>query len=430
MLAPKTLLQKSFCFQKGARTNNWQLWCRLLHGTKSRDQKFPGQWLSKASNVIYIKGENVLLYSYEKLGGFVQAFDDLVGISDVQEAQTSVKKAENEFMITRGQVQSARSSLNSVQEKLKEMRRKLDRIPRDDERYLALATEEHRILVEEKRIKSEYEHLEALERDQFALLSGAVRDSHERERARAERTKHWSVIGSVGGAALGILGSSIVNYIRLKQVKNSIKETGITLMQKTDELTDLVKAQDNQMGSQASELKESFSTQSKLLEQKLEELGSVLNFVTLNLASDPLKEFGIHIQPPVSAKSFANGQSSVNQTQGSITEVINSLTSRIDSIIEVMKINQYKTNGDFLALKQYLENIDSSVLQHEQRTVEELEKLAKCIRDKSAFSSSVEDALMPKKVAANDQWWSKASTLTSVLCTILTATVLLHEFLK
>lgn len=203
MLAPRTLLQKSFCFQKGARTNNCQLWCRLLHGTKYRDQKFPGQWLSKASNVIYIKSENVLRYSYEKLGGFVQAFDDLVGISDVQEAQSSVKKAENEFMTTRGQVQSARSSLSSVQDKLKEMRRKLDRIPRDDERYLALATEEHRILVEEKRIKSEYEHLEALERDQFALLSGAVRDSHERERARAERTKHWSVIGSVGGAALG-----------------------------------------------------------------------------------------------------------------------------------------------------------------------------------------------------------------------------------
>ena len=107
MLAPRTLLQKNFCFQNGARTNNWQLWCRLLHGTNSHDQKFPGQWLSKASNVIYIKSENILRYSLEKLGGFVQAFDDLVGISDVQEAQTSVKKAENEFMTTRGQVQSA-----------------------------------------------------------------------------------------------------------------------------------------------------------------------------------------------------------------------------------------------------------------------------------------------------------------------------------
>ena len=205
MLAPRTLLQKRRCIENGARTTskNWQLWCRLLHSTKSRGQKFPGQWLSKASNVVYTKSENILRYSYEKTGGFVQAFDDLVGISDVQEAQTVVKTAENDFMTTRSQVQSARSSLSSVQEKLKEVRRKLDRIPRDDERYLALATEEHRILVEEKRIKSDYEHLEALERDQFALLSGAVRDSHERERARAERTKHWSVIGSVGGAALG-----------------------------------------------------------------------------------------------------------------------------------------------------------------------------------------------------------------------------------
>ena len=213
MLAPRALLQRSFCFQNGTRTNNWKLWCRLLHGTKSRDQKFPREWLSKVSNVLYIKSENVLRYSSEKLGGFVQAFDDLVGISDVQEAQMSVKKAENEFMTTRGQVQSALSSLSSVQEKLKEVRRKLDRIPRDDERYLALATEEHRILVEEKKIKSEYEHLEALERDQFALLSGAVRDSHERERARAERTKNWSVIGSVGGAALGKNTSALNSHL-------------------------------------------------------------------------------------------------------------------------------------------------------------------------------------------------------------------------
>lgn len=201
MLSPRPVLRKSCCFQNGART--WQIFSRLLHGTKSHNQKFPGQWLSKASNVIYIKSENALRYSYEKLGGFVQSFDDLLGISDVQEAQASVKNAENEFLSTRGQVQSAKSDLNSVQERLKEVRRKLDRIPRDDERYLGLATEEHKILVEEKRIKSEYENLEALERDQFALLSGAVRDSHEKERARAERTKHWSVIGSVGGAALG-----------------------------------------------------------------------------------------------------------------------------------------------------------------------------------------------------------------------------------
>lgn len=113
-------------------------------------------------------------------------------------------------------------------------------------------------------MKTEHESLEALERDQFALLSGAVRNSHERERLRAERTKHWSVIGSIGGAALGILGSTVVNYIRLKQIKNSIKETGTALIEKTDEITDLVKSQDGEnIGIQATELKEFFSTQNQ-----------------------------------------------------------------------------------------------------------------------------------------------------------------------
>ena len=187
--------------QKGVRT--LPKCFRSFHKTCFRHQNLPKSWLSEASNVVYKKSETFLRNSYKKVGGLVQAFDDLLGISEVQEAQSSVKKAENDFMRTRSQVQAAKTALESVQERLREVRRKLDRVPRDDERYLALATEEHRILVEEKKMKSDYESLEALERDRFALLSGAVRDSHERERARAERTKHWSVIGSVGGAALG-----------------------------------------------------------------------------------------------------------------------------------------------------------------------------------------------------------------------------------
>ena len=203
MLSTRAVLQKSCFFDRNA--------CRTLsrcfrpfHKTSCfRRQNLPESWFSKASNVVYNKGEALLQNSYKKLGSVVQAFDDMLGISEVQEAQSSVKKAENDFMKTRRQVQAAQTTLDSVQDRLREVRRKLDRVPRDDERYLALATEEHKILVEEKKMKSDYESLVALERDRFALLSGAVRDSHERERARTERTKHWSVIGSVGGAALG-----------------------------------------------------------------------------------------------------------------------------------------------------------------------------------------------------------------------------------
>ena len=178
------------CFQINAKTKQI-IRFRFVHGTNIlNNRNLPDQWFSKISNA-------------EKVSGLFQALDDLLGISDVQEAQTGVKKAENEFMSTRGKVQSAKSNLNSAQEKLRDIRCKLDRIPRDDERYLALATEEHKVLLEEKKLKGEYEDLEAVERDQFAILSGAVRDSHEKERARVERTKHWSVIGSISGAALG-----------------------------------------------------------------------------------------------------------------------------------------------------------------------------------------------------------------------------------
>lgn len=166
-------------------------------------QNLLASWFSKASTVIYKKGEALLQNSYKRLASASQAFDELLGISEVQEAQASVKKAENDFMKTRGQVQETKRALDSVQESLRDIRQKLDRVSRDDERYLALATEEHKILIQEKRIRIDFETLEALERDRFVLLSGAVRDSHEKERARAERTKHWSVIGSVGGAVLG-----------------------------------------------------------------------------------------------------------------------------------------------------------------------------------------------------------------------------------
>ena len=183
------------------------------HGTNGQPNITPRKWLSEASKILFDKSEALIRSSYEKVGGLVRTFDHLLGISEVQRAQESVKKAEDEFMETRRKIQLAKTDLDSVQEKLGDVRRKLDRIPRDDERYLTLATEEHKILLEEKKLKNEYERIEALERDCFALLSGAVRDSHEKERARVERTKHWSVIGSVGGAALGRHSTLSYHYI-------------------------------------------------------------------------------------------------------------------------------------------------------------------------------------------------------------------------
>lgn len=43
-----------------------------------------------------------------------------------------------------------------------------------------------------------------------------MRESHEKERTRAERTKNWSIIGSVLGALIGVMGSTYINRVRLQ----------------------------------------------------------------------------------------------------------------------------------------------------------------------------------------------------------------------
>ena len=198
-------------------------------------------------------------------------------------------------------------------------------------------------------------------------------------------------------------------------------------MEKTNELTDLVKAQDDQMETKTTELKASFSTKSELLEQKLEELGNLLNLVTLSLASDPLKEFGIRIQPPVGSKKFASGQSSaVGQNQEDVKDIVDTVTSRINSIIEIIQLNQQRMHGDLNTLQLNLEKLDSSLFQNEERMKKEFNKLFKSISNQSAATSEA----VPNSAVENNQWWTKATALSSALCAVLTTTVLLYEILK
>ncbi|XP_021112408.1 coiled-coil domain-containing protein 51 isoform X2 [Heterocephalus glaber] len=127
-------------------------------------------------------------------------------------------------MVARGLVRESREDLEVQQTKLKEVRDRLDRVSREDNQYLELATLEHRMLQEEKRLRIAYVGAEDSEREKFSLFSAAVRESHEKERARAERTKNWSLIGSVLGALIGVAGSTYVNRVRLQELKALLLE--------------------------------------------------------------------------------------------------------------------------------------------------------------------------------------------------------------
>lgn len=69
-----------------------------------------------------------------------------------------------------------------------------------------------------------FRSLEKDERDYFSALSLAVRESHEEERTQAERTKYWSVIGSVCGAIIGIFGTTLNNRMRMKELRQLVTD--------------------------------------------------------------------------------------------------------------------------------------------------------------------------------------------------------------
>lgn len=127
-------------------------------------------------------------------------------------------------MVARGIVREAHESLEALQGRLKEVRDRLDRVSREEAHYLELATMEHKLLQEERRLRTAYENSESSEREKFSLFSAAVRESHEKERTRAERTKNWSVIGSVLGALIGVMGSTYINRVRLQELKSLLLE--------------------------------------------------------------------------------------------------------------------------------------------------------------------------------------------------------------
>ncbi|KAM3847509.1 mitochondrial potassium channel isoform 1-T4 [Vipera latastei] len=173
-------------------------------------------------------GKDLGRHSIQRISATTQSwwekYEELVGINEVREAQGKVTEAEKQFMFARGIVRETHDTWETQQLKLKEIRDRLDRVSREDVQYLELATLEHKLLQEEKRHRINYLTAEESEREAFSLFSAAVRESHEKERTRAEKTKNWSIIGSVLGAVIGVLGSTYINRVRLQELKALVFE--------------------------------------------------------------------------------------------------------------------------------------------------------------------------------------------------------------
>lgn len=80
-------------------------------------------------------------------------------------------------------------------------------------RLMEIFFQEHSLLKADRALLAEFRVTEKQEYDHFSMLSFALRESHEKERAQAEKTKYWSIIGSIAGTIIGAIFSRQL-YIR------------------------------------------------------------------------------------------------------------------------------------------------------------------------------------------------------------------------
>ncbi|XP_034235390.1 mitochondrial potassium channel-like [Thrips palmi] len=161
----------------------------------------------------------------EKFRRLMDWYEEVTGLKEVRVSQDKVLKAENRFITSQDARRNISKELAVVRDKLKDIYAELDQTSRGEDRYVTLITQEHKVLKDERRLAELFNCYEQEERENFSFLSSAVKESHEKERIQAERTKYWSIIGSIMGTMIGIAGSSINNEFKMRELRKLVKES-------------------------------------------------------------------------------------------------------------------------------------------------------------------------------------------------------------
>lgn len=161
---------------------------------------------------------------YDKV---VSWYERVTGLSEVRVAQDRVLESQKQFMISQDRRRNVSVELRTIQNKLKDIRSELSNTSRSEDRYIELVTQEHTLLKQENSIVERINNSEKEERDSFILLSTTLKDSHDRERIQAERTKYVSIVGSILGTIIGIIGSTLINAWKMNEFKRMVLEAKV-----------------------------------------------------------------------------------------------------------------------------------------------------------------------------------------------------------
>ena len=181
-----------------------------------------------------------------------------------------------------------------------------------------LVTQEHQVLKDEKSLQDEFKMLEKAERECFSALSNAVRDSHEKERAQAEKTKYWSVIGSVIGTCIGIFGTTINNRMRMNELRRLVSQNNTV----------------EEIRAIGSELKEDFSSHRSSLEEVIRKADSSVNSLeNMGQLCEAMREASEKINVRAVDSSLENLRHQQDLLSGVISDQKEELSRRVDEMV-------------------------------------------------------------------------------------------------
>ena len=194
------------------------------------------------------------------------------------------------------------------------------------------------VLKDEKLLQDEFKMLEKFEREYFSGLSNAVRDSHEKEKAQAEKTKYWSVLGSIIGTCIGIFGTTINNRMRMNELRRLVSQNNTV----------------EEIRAIGTELKDDFSSHRESLQDVMRKAdSSVQSLEKMGELCDSMTEASQKINVRLIDSSLEELRQQQDLLSGVIGSLGEELNNRVDQIVgDIFLQNKQLQEMDQVAAKE------------------------------------------------------------------------------
>lgn len=183
-------------------------------------RKYKQQWTKKARN------------QYLAACTFYEQF---MRMDDVWRAQQKVIDIQQELQIAQQERRALANHLTDIRDQIQRLHEELSKVERFERRYVDLVGQQYSLFQQERTALAAFELKDTDERELFTRLTIAVKVSHEKEKIYANTVKYWSIIGSIIGATLGIIGTVLSFQYRAKYQNEIVQK----MTDVSDKLTDV-----------------------------------------------------------------------------------------------------------------------------------------------------------------------------------------------